>query len=88
MWSVTNDKARKKYVKYREKDIFCNLQNADIMRNIKKTSIAQMKDKKEETKFLSAAATLTQAEQEQVGSEGIIVKYVIFTHFAKIGLSL
>lgn len=47
------------------------------MRNIKKTSIAQMKDKKEETKFLSAAATLTQAEQEQVGCKGIIVKYVI-----------
>ena len=64
------------------------MQNADNMRNIKKTSIAQMKDKKEETKFLSAAATLTQAEQEQVGSEGIIVKYVIFAHFAKIGLSL
>ena len=35
------------------------------MRNIKKTSIAQMKDKKEESKYL-AAATLTQAEQEQV----------------------
>ena len=40
------------------------------MRNIKKTSIAQMKDKKEETKFLSSAATLTQAEQEQVGGLG------------------
>ena len=79
---------REKVRKILRKNIFCNLQSADNMRNIKKTSIAQMKDKKEETKFLSAAATLTQAEQEQVGCEGIIVKYVIFTHFAKIGLSL
>lgn len=38
------------------------------MRNIKKTSIVQMKDKKEESKFLSAA-TLTQAEQEQTNDE-------------------
>ena len=79
---------QEKVRKILRKNIFCKLQSADNMRNIKKTSIAQMKDKKEETKFLSAAATLTQAEQEQVGCEGIIVKYVIFTHFAKIGLSL
>ena len=79
---------QEKVRKILRKNIFCKSQSADNMRNIKKTSIAQMKDKKEETKFLSAAATLTQAEQEQVGCEGIIVKYVIFTHFAKIGLSL
>ena len=81
MWNV---KARKKYVKYREKNILCKLQKADNMRNIKKTSIAQMKDKKEESKFLSAA-TLTQAEQEQVGCAGIIVKCHFYT-FTKIGL--
>ena len=56
------------------------------MRNIKKTSIVQMKDKKEESKFLSAA-TLTQAEQEQVGWGGIIVKCHFYT-FTEIGLSL
>ena len=85
MWNVIKQEKVRKILR---KNIFCKLQSADNMRNIKKTSIAQMKDKKEETKFLSAAATLTQAEQEQVGCEGIIVKYVIFTHFAKIGLSL
>ena len=70
----------------KKENILCNLQKADNMRNIKKTSIVQMKDKKEESKFLSAA-TLTQAEQEQVGCGGVIVKCHFYT-FTEIGLSL